>query len=194
MIKPNTKYKFGEKLRTVRERKGYTLKDVAKFANVSESLVSQIERNKVSPSVNTLLLIADVLDIDYEYLFIDYRQKRRVSIVKAAERASIRRNKVAIHQLSITNEVAEDPAIEAFLLEIEETGEQGDREYGHAGREFGIILEGRAELIYGDETYELDEGDTISFPSDIPHLFKNTGNRVLKAIWVVTPPRKLFRS
>lgn len=194
MIKPNTKYKFGEKLRTVRERKGYTLKDVAKFANVSESLVSQIERNKVSPSVNTLLLIADVLDIDYEYLFIDYRQKRRVSIVKAAERASIRRNKVAIHQLSITNEVAEDPAIEAFLLEIEETGEQGDREYGHAGREFGIILEGQAELIYGDETYELDEGDTISFPSDIPHLFKNTGNRVLKAIWVVTPPRKLFRS
>jgi transcriptional regulator with XRE-family HTH domain len=193
-MKKNMEYKFGEKLRAIRERRGYTLKDVAKRASVSESLVSQIERNKVSPSVDTLLLIADVLDIDYEYLFSDYRQKRRVSIVRASERDSIRRNKVTIHQLSFTDEVSEDPAIEAFLLEIEATGETGDREYGHNGREFGIILEGQAELIYGDETYELDKGDSISFPSNIPHLLKNAGNHVLTAIWVVTPPRKLFRS
>ena len=192
-MKINMKYKFGEKLRAVRERRGYTLKDVATRASVSESLVSQIERNKVSPSVDTLLLIADVLDIDYEYLFSDYRQKRLVSIVRATERSSIRRNNATIHQLSTIDEVSENPAIEAFLLEIEEAGEKGDREYGHAGREFGIILEGQAELIYGDETYTLDKGDSISFPSNIPHLLKNTGNHVLTAIWVVTPPRKLFR-
>ena len=35
-------YRFGEKLRTVREKKGYTLKVVAQQAGVSESLVSQI--------------------------------------------------------------------------------------------------------------------------------------------------------
>jgi transcriptional regulator with XRE-family HTH domain len=193
-MKKIMKCKFGEKLRAVRERRGYTLKNVAQRASVSESLVSQIERNKVSPSVDTLLLIADILDIDYEYLFSDYRQKRRVAIVRASERDSIRRNKVTIHQLSFTDEVSKDPAIEAFLLEIEETGETGDREYGHAGREFGIILEGQAELIYGDETYELNKGDSISFPSNIPHLLKNAGNHMLTAIWVVTPPRKLFRS
>ena len=33
-------FRFGEKLRTVRERKGYTLKVVAQRAGVSESLVS----------------------------------------------------------------------------------------------------------------------------------------------------------
>jgi len=188
------KYKFGEKLRAVRERKGYTLKDVAKQASVSESLVSQIERNKVSPSTDTLLRIADILDIDYEYLFSDYRQKRKVSVLKASERESISRNKLTIHQLSVTDEPAKDPSIEAFLLEIEETGETGDREYGHAGREFGVILEGQAQLVYGQESYELNKGDTISFPSDIPHLFKNRGKGVLKAIWVVTPPRRLFQS
>ena len=70
-MKKRMRYKFGHKLRTVRERKGYTLKDVATEAEVSESLISQIERNKVSPSIDTLLLIADVLDIDHEYLFSD---------------------------------------------------------------------------------------------------------------------------
>lgn len=193
-MKSDMKYKFGKKLRAVRERKGYTLKEVAKLASVSESLISQIERNRVSPSIDTLLLIADILDIDYEYLFSDYRQKRGVSIVRASERDSIKQNQVVIHQLSITNQISKNPAIEAFLLEIETTGETGDQEYGHTGTELGIILEGSGELIYGNQTYSLDVGDSISFASDIPHLFKNTGKGVLKAIWVVTPPRKLFRS
>jgi len=193
-MKANMKYKFGEKLRTVRDRKGLTLKDVAQRANVSESLVSQVERNRVSPSIDTLLLIADVLDIDYEYLFSEYRQKRKVAIIKANERESVRRNNITIHQLSTTHEITKDPAIEAFLLEIEVTGEKGDREYGHSGWEFGFILEGEAELLYDNEIYRLNEGDSVSFPSDMPHLFKNAGNSVLKAVWVVAPPRKLFRS
>ena len=62
-------YRFGEKLRAVRERKGLTLKTVANQAGVSESLVSQIERNKVSPAIDTLLNLADVLDINIEFLF-----------------------------------------------------------------------------------------------------------------------------
>jgi transcriptional regulator with XRE-family HTH domain len=98
-MKGKMKYKFGHKLRAVRERKGYTLKDVAARATVSESLISQIERNKVSPSIDTLLLIADILDIDYEYLFSDYRQKRKVSIIRKNERGTIRRDGVAFHQL-----------------------------------------------------------------------------------------------
>ena len=62
-------YHFGEKLRQVREHRGYTLKVVAQRAGVSESLVSQIERNHVSPAIDTLLALADVLDINLEYLF-----------------------------------------------------------------------------------------------------------------------------
>ncbi len=192
MKKGRMRYKFGQKLRAVRERKGYTLKDVATKAEVSESLVSQIERNKVSPSIDTLLLIADILDIDYEYLFNDYRQRRQVSIVRHDERGVIRRDKVAFHQLSINDEISKDSAFEAFLLEVEPEGEKGDREYGHAGMEFGVILNGSAELIYGHKRYTLHPGDSIYFPSDMPHLLKNIGNQTLKAIWVISPPRKLF--
>ncbi|MBO7135339.1 MAG: helix-turn-helix transcriptional regulator, partial [Spirochaetaceae bacterium] len=65
-------FRFGEKLRQVREKKGLTLKVVAQQAGVSESLVSQIERNKVSPAIDTLLALADVLDISLEYLFEEY--------------------------------------------------------------------------------------------------------------------------
>ena len=81
-------YHFGEKLRQVREHKGYTLKVVAQKAGVSESLVSQIERNHVSPAIDTLLALADVLDINLEFLFDEYRKKRPVQVIRATERPS----------------------------------------------------------------------------------------------------------
>lgn len=188
--KPN--YCFGEKLRAVRERKGLTLKDVAGQAGVSESLISQIERNLVSPSIDTLLVLADVLDIDYEHLFSEYRQKRKVTILKADERGTIHQKNVIVQQLSKNSKETNGPAIEAYLLELAVDGEQGNREYGHPGWEFGVILDGCAELTYGNESYFLNAGDSVAFPSSVPHIFKNSGSETLRAIWVVTPPRQLF--
>ena len=74
-------YHFGEKLRQVREHKGYTLKVVAQQAGVSESLVSQIERNHVSPAIDTLLALADVLDINLEFLFEEYRKEIPLNLI-----------------------------------------------------------------------------------------------------------------
>ena len=191
MIKSSVRFRFGDRLRAVRERKGVTLKDVARKAHVSESLVSQIERNKVSPSIDTLLTIADVLDIDLEYLFKDYKKNKTVNIVRADERQHLVHGDVSYHQLSTLPDVAEDHAIEAFILEIGAGAEKGDSDYGHTGKELGLILEGEGALVYGTETYTLHQGDSVSFPSDIPHILKNKGDGPLKAIWVITPPRQM---
>ena len=192
MVKSEIKYTFGGKLRAVRERKNITLKEVARLAGVSESLVSQIERNKVSPSIDTLLTLADVLDIDHEYLFSDYKMNKQVSILRAGRGSTLALNQVTLRQLSKTAAVPDDHDIEAFMLEIEVNAQKGDLDYGHAGREFGVILDGQGELVYGTETYVLDTGDSVSFSSDIPHTLKNTGNVTLKALWIITPPRLLF--
>jgi len=162
------------------------------MVSVSESLVSQIERNKVSPSIDTLLTIADALQIDLEYLFRDYKKSKQVDIVRAGEGDSIVQPGVVYHQLSMMPEAHDEYAIEAFMLEISPGKEKGDSVYGHPGKELGIIQEGRGELVYGTQRHILEKGDSISFPSDIPHILRNTGTALLKAIWVITPPRKLF--
>ena len=84
-----TTYKFGDKIRLIREKKGLTLKEIAEKVNVTESLISQIERNKVSPAIDTLLKIAEVLEIDVEYLFSDYKIEKKVNIVKKDNRKKI---------------------------------------------------------------------------------------------------------
>jgi transcriptional regulator with XRE-family HTH domain len=188
----NLNYRFGEKIRLVRERRGMTLKEVGAEANVSESLVSQIERNKVSPSVDTLMAITDALDIDPEYLFKDYKKKRKITITAQKDRNSLTLNNVVYYQLAKITEKETTIAsaeVETLLIEIEPGGQKGDIEYGHPGNEIGIILKGSGELLYGTETYDLKEGDSLSFSSDLPHILRNKGTEVMKAIWIITPPR-----
>ena len=192
MLKNDTAYRFGDKIRTIRERKGLTMKQVAEKACVSESLISQIERNRVSPSIDTLLTIADILSIDLHYLFSDYQRKRNVDLVRSNEQGRFDFGGVTYSRLSAINRYNEEHGLEAFLLEIGPSREKGSSEYGHPGRELGYILEGTGQLIYGSETYHLCKGDSISFTSDIPHILQNTGSEVLRALWVITPPRMLF--
>jgi len=191
-MKNDVKYNFGDILRSVRERRGVTLKSVAEKAGVSESLVSQIERNRVSPSIDTLLTLTDILEIDLDYLFRFRKQNKVVDLVRKSERSSITTPQVTYSRLSVLPDQSEEHSIEAFLMDINTGAEQGSQEYGHVGKEFGYILEGQGQLLYGTEIYELGEGDSIAFASDIPHILKNTGNTILRALWVITPPRKLF--
>jgi len=51
------KTKLGALLRTIRNSRHLTIKEVTARAGVSSSLLSQIERNRISPSLDTLLQI-----------------------------------------------------------------------------------------------------------------------------------------
>ncbi|MDY0131336.1 MAG: cupin domain-containing protein [Desulforegulaceae bacterium] len=191
MLNSGIKYPFGKRIRKIREKKKLTLKTVASSAGVSESLISQIERDKVSPSIDTLFGIVDVLDIDLEYIFKDFKKKRMVNIVKSAQRNIRTIGDITYHQLSSISSPEGDKTkdVEAYLIEIPADNEKGSSEYGHAGKEMGFILEGSGILEYGGVNYKLEKGDSVSFESDIPHKLKNNGSETLKAFWVTTPPR-----
>jgi transcriptional regulator with XRE-family HTH domain len=186
------RHHFGEKLREVRERRQLTLKEVARRAGLSESLISQIERNKVAPTLDTLLAIVDVLDLDLEYLFREVRRDRLVNLVKKADRQKISLKKMTYEQLSRTVEADEAHGLEAYLLELKPGGESQSSEYGHAGKELGVVISGRGEFTIGGRTYPLHEGDSLSFAANVPHVLRNTGPGPLKAFWVVTPPKGYF--
>jgi len=194
MTHKQLRHKFGEKLRAVREKKRLTLKEVAQRAGVTESLISQIERNRVSPAIDTLMRIADILDMDLEYLFGDFKKTKAVNLVRHNERSRIVMQGITYEQLSRTAGANPEHSMEAYYLEIAPGGEKGSREYGHRGTELGIILEGRGEFTFGTETYQLLRGDSISYESDIPHLLRNRGKSRLRAIWITTPPKMFFKN
>ncbi len=186
-------YHFGEKLRQVREHKGYTLKVVAQRAGVSESLVSQIERNHVSPAIDTLLSLADVLDINLEFLFEEYRKERPVQIIRADERAFVNEDDITYEALAKPVSSEKDTSIESYVLKIPAGSHTHRGSYGHIGRELGVITKGRGKLTYDSREYILEEGDSVSFSAVAPHILENAGDTELEAIWVVTPAQRFVK-
>ena len=187
-------YHFGEKLRQVREHKGYTLKVVAQRAGVSESLVSQIERNHVSPAIDTLLALADVLDINLEFLFEEYRKVKPVKIIKANERASLAEDDIIYEELARPTTPDKDDSIESYVIKIPAGSHTHKGSYGLIGRELGIIVKGSAKLTYDSTEYVLEPGDSVSFSAGVPHTLQNVGECELEAIWVVTPAQRFIKS
>jgi len=191
--KSENKYNFGDKIRIIREKKKLTMKEVAIKAGVSESLISQIERNKVSPAIDTLLEIINVLEIDLEYLFAEFKKSKKINLVRYENRNKIFFDKIEYQQLSKTIEESETHGIEAYEMHIAPGGKSGSNEYGHNGKELGLIVSGKAEFSIGNEKYILNEGDSISFDSSVPHKLENIGKTELVAFWVITPPKMFVK-
>ena len=183
-------YHFGEKLRQVREHKGYTLKVVAQQAGVSESLVSQIERNHVSPAIDTLLALADVLDINLEFLFEEYRKERPVKIIRSGERPTLAEEEIIYEEISKPEDADKQNAFESYMIKVPAHSHTHRGSYGHIGREMGFIIKGKAKLTYESKEYILEEGDSATFSSGVPHTLENIGEEELNAIWVVTPAQR----
>lgn len=65
---------FGDRIRLARKAKGMTQKSLAETIGVKGNSISDWEKNKCKPDVDTLELLMGVLNIDFDYLF-DRRDK-----------------------------------------------------------------------------------------------------------------------
>jgi transcriptional regulator with XRE-family HTH domain len=63
------KIQFGKKLRKIRRNKDVTQEQLAELIGVSADFISQIERGLNSPSFETLLKLAEVLEVPPRDLF-----------------------------------------------------------------------------------------------------------------------------
>ncbi len=181
------KTKLGALLRATRNSRQLTIKEVASKAGVSSSLLSQIERNRISPSLDTLLQLLEVYGVSPNRFFKDYETHSRVEIVRKNERKVHRRKGFKYEKLCGQGQDKGNHSFNAFFLELEPGQERGDAEDGHLGRELGIVVSGTACLAYGEEEYEISDGDSVSFFSQIPHVIKNVSDSLFQAYWVVTP-------
>jgi transcriptional regulator with XRE-family HTH domain len=191
----------GQQLRAVRRSKGITLTQLAALTNLSRSFLSQIEAGTANPSVGTLKKVADALGLTMAALFSEGE-----SDVGNANEAEGRQGKPVASPVRVVRrdrrKILQWPGrpwktylltpnlqgkLEVLLNELE-PGDTFDESYTHEGEEFGLVLEGSYEVTVGDEVYVLEAGDSISYPSHLPHKMRVVGDRPVKALWVITPP------
>jgi transcriptional regulator with XRE-family HTH domain len=189
---------LGPRLRRSRQRRGLTLQAVADLAGLSKSFVSQVESGTSTPSLASLKRIGDALGIPLAALVDghDPLQRGRASedLVSSSDVRVVRRKrrKMLIWPGSHGRTQLLTPDLQRKLevtLSVWKPGyTTGHEPYAHHGEEFGLVLEGRFEVTVGDETFVLEKGDTIYFPSHLPHKSRVIGRRPATTLWVITPP------
>src|SRR5579859_2155343 len=59
------------------------------------------------------------------------------------------------------------------------------RQYTHPGTEMVLVMSGCLEITVGFESYRLEPGDSIDFPSSMPHRYVNPSTETARAVTVI---------
>jgi transcriptional regulator with XRE-family HTH domain len=181
--------KVGHRLRAERERLGIGLRELARRVGVSPSLVSQIELDRVNPSVSTLYAIVTELGMTMSDVFGEQSRERVVQRGDGlAESPDTRRvinlaSGVRWERLTCDS----DRDVE-FLYVVYPVGAEScpeDALTTHGGREYGYVSSGTLGVQVGFEEYDLGPGGSIAFDSSSPHRLWTVGAEPVHAIWVV---------
>jgi transcriptional regulator with XRE-family HTH domain len=183
---------LGPRLREAREQRGVGLRSLAKRVGVSASLVSQVERGTVTPSVGTLYAIVRELDVSMDALFSE-APRHRLDLSDEVHHGPVQRrdSRATIYLASGVRWerlTAEPDPILDFQRNTYAVGAEScprDALITHGGREYGYVVSGLLELTVGNETYALGAGDAASFSSRTPHRLANMGDEPTETLWAV---------
>jgi transcriptional regulator with XRE-family HTH domain len=184
---------IGGRLREERERRGISLRELARRVGVSPSLVSQIELDRVNPSVSTLYAIVSELGMTMSDVFGDWRPDDRVVRQPPADDGLVERPETR-RVINLASGVRwerltqhSDREVE-FLYVVYPVGAAScpeDALMSHGGKEYGYVTSGTLGVRVGFEEYELGPGGSIAFNSSSPHRLWAIGDEPVHAVWVV---------
>jgi transcriptional regulator with XRE-family HTH domain len=181
----NAEPMIGASLRHVRRRRGLTLRAVAESAGVTESFLSQVERDIASPSIATLRRIAVALGTSIGVILDEAGPHGQ--LVRAADRRVVTYPGLAARDEFLTD--GSDGRLQVILSVVEPGGGTGPEAYSHeSDEECLIVLEGSLDLWVGAEHHRLGTGDAIRYSSRVPHRNENPGPGTARILFVITPP------
>ncbi|WP_334177830.1 cupin domain-containing protein [Pseudoxanthomonas sp.] len=165
---------IGARLQLVRKSKGLSQRELAKRVGVTNSTISLIEQNKVSPSVSSLKKVLDGIPISLaDFFTLDLEQGLPDSpFYLADELPDVGSN--GIHYFLVGQHRPQRQM--CILREVMPPGsDTGDSMLAHDGEEGGVVIAGEIEVTVGEQVRVLKVGEGYYFESRVPHRFRNVG-------------------
>lgn len=182
------KLMIGTVLKHNREQCGYNLKNLADKTGLSSSYISQIEHGKVSPSLSSLVKIADVLGTTIQGLFEEVSSQNERPVIRKDDRRLASSLDEGIHISFATNSVL-SKIMEVAVVKLEVGAQTGDNaaSYKRFGSQVMYVTKGKVEARLKSETFILEKGDSLNMNSDDPHSVKNIHTNESEVIFFVVP-------
>src|SRR5579871_737589 len=162
---------LGRTARRLRESQSLTLADVARRANISSAILSRLETGRVSPSLETIVALAQALGVTASALMQRVgADDGGAQLIRAGEgletvRSGTRRGHT-YHLLAAQR--GPRKVFEPFLVTLNDRSESFPG-FQHPGIEFIHLLSGSLHYRHGRQTYVMKPGDTLTFRGDVAH-------------------------
>jgi transcriptional regulator with XRE-family HTH domain len=153
MIEKRISMSLGKRIARLRQERSQTLQDVATGAGLTPSFLSRLERDHVNISVANLRKLAQFFGVQMTYFFEGEDSGPSVVVVRAAERSSLSKPSAAAQIYALT------PPFSYLDMRLVETPPGAN--YVVDGDQVLFVLAGWLRCHIGNETYDLDTGDTL---------------------------------
>ncbi|MBW4094266.1 MAG: cupin domain-containing protein [Acidobacteria bacterium] len=173
---------IGSRIRAARQGLRLTIDNVAEATGLTKGFLSRVERDLTSPSVASLVTLCQVLSISIGDLFAV--PETHVTRHSAGPRISLGGEGIVERLLTARSE----RRLQIIKANIAPLG-RGESELYAVDCEVDVlhIVSGKLTLIMTNENYELEAGDTLSFPGREPHSWINHHNEPVEALWILVP-------
>jgi transcriptional regulator with XRE-family HTH domain len=177
---------LGALIRKHRKERKLTLKTVAENAGVSEGFLSQVENSVSSPSVDTLVSICHALGVSAGDLLNRAGTQENLAVIRKTEWKDVEIPNVGF----VTRRFLPPEnrsVIDTSVLFLKPGTRIPVRKNVKNGQEVLCVLKGSLELVHGDQTVLLAEGDAVHFYANpAKQHITNNGKGVTVVLWVGT--------
>ncbi|MBE0489761.1 MAG: cupin domain-containing protein [Halomonas sp.] len=182
---PDAGFNVGGRLRQLRLARGLSQRELARRAGVTNSTVSLIEQNSVSPSVSSLKKILDALPVSISTFFAGDEPSAPRAFYRAEELTEIGDGRLSFRLVAARQAERSMSIIHERYPPGADTGEEM---LEHDGEEGGVVVAGEIEITVSGEIAVLGAGDAYYFDSRLPHRFRNPGEQECVIVSANTPP------
>jgi transcriptional regulator with XRE-family HTH domain len=177
--------KIGSKLKQLRLRRHLSTRELASRSGVSHSTISLIERDRISPTIDTLQAVLDALGSRLSEFLGGIREGVSSPFYRADDMPEIGNPENISYKIIGLNHPFRSIQ---FLNETYAVGADSGEMLTHVAQEAGYVVSGQIEVTVEDDTRILGKGDGYYFDSQKFHRFRNVGSAKAEIISAISPP------
>lgn len=176
---------IGENLYRERKRQQLSMAELAAASGISKAMLSQIEADKVNPTIATLWKLAHALHVELESLVTGgSKRKRRFEVIRKEMIVSLSTDRAGTRfEVLSPASMAED--LELYRVTMEPGCLHSSQPHAKGTEEYVNVLDGKVRITAGESSAILEKGDFLIVQSDIEHAIENLSDARSELFMVV---------
>ena len=182
---------IGKNVKKERQHQQLSLDALSAASGVSKAMLSQIESDKVNPTIATMWKIAHALKVDFNVLLKGEGDKvRKFSINRKEDITTLDTIEEGVY-IKVLSPIAMSEDLELYTLSFKSGAVLSSIPHYPETEEYLTVLDGKVKVTAGKKSTVLNEGDVLLYQCDIEHVIENLSDKDSRIYMVVRFARKI---